>query len=292
MNIREMKAEDIEQVRQLDALAFSAYRKNIRKSQDVLFSLISNPKGCFVVEEEKIVGYIFSHIWGKLAWIGTFGIDPKYQGRGIGKRLFETVLKYLNNQGCLIIGLETMADSAYNIGMYLKLGFHLIYPTLFFKKSFNSAPTIFEFNEAVNIEKVSELSRTVLKELDYTSEVENAIKNNWGKVIFFGEDNPYGFAILRFSSVFEGQPDYIATVNTLIINSNSEEKFLEALGRIEALTILNNRNELVLPVNCINPHIVQSLLQRGYQLQRNIVRLTYKGEYQNLKGIDLSRWGM
>ena len=37
---------------------------------------------------------------------------------------------------------------------------------------------------------------------------------------------------------------------------------------------------------------VQWLLKYGYKLQNNFTRMVYKGKYQELRGVDLSRWAM
>jgi ribosomal protein S18 acetylase RimI-like enzyme len=294
MNVRKMKVEDIDEIRKLDSLVFSAHRKDMRKSENILSNLKLNPEGCFVFEKNEIIGYVFSHIWGELAWIGTFGIHPGHQGKGIGKKLFENVLDFLNKQGCSIIGLETFSDSPYNIGMYLQLGFNPVYPTLIFKKLLNKndSSTEIGLSEENNIDIVSKLSKHVLKGLDYASEAQSALKDGWGKVLFFGINNPLGFAILRFSPTLEGQPENSAIVHTMIINSDSEEIFLDSLRKVEAFTEANDFKELIIPVNSINCNVVQWLLKYGYKLQNNFIRMVYKGKYQELRGVDLSRWAM
>lgn len=90
----------------------------------------------------------------------------------------------------------------------------------------------------------------------------------------------------------EGQPENSAIVHSMIINSDSEEIFWDSLRKVEAFTVANDFNELMIPVNSINCNVVQWLIKYGYKLQNNIMRMVYKGKYQDLRGVDLSRWAM
>jgi GNAT superfamily N-acetyltransferase len=65
----------------------------------------------------------FFRVWGKLGWIGTFGVDPDCHGLGIGKKLLTHAIESLENAGCTTIRLETMPDSPNNVGLYARSGF-------------------------------------------------------------------------------------------------------------------------------------------------------------------------
>jgi ribosomal protein S18 acetylase RimI-like enzyme len=61
---------------------------------------------CFVAEHQgRLVGFIVSYqLSGSFgiqqsAWIPTFGVDPDFMGRGIGKQLAETVFNYYKAKG-------------------------------------------------------------------------------------------------------------------------------------------------------------------------------------------------
>jgi len=77
------------------------------------------------------VGAIFSHTYGKLGWIGTFGVSTEYQEKGLGKQLMLKAIDYLDKEKNVTkLGLETMPDSAVNIGLYSKLGFKPAFHTI------------------------------------------------------------------------------------------------------------------------------------------------------------------
>jgi ribosomal protein S18 acetylase RimI-like enzyme len=65
-----------------------------------------NTDACFVAEHQgRLVGFIVSYqMTGSFgiqqsAWIPTFGVDPDFMGRGIGKRLAEAVFNYYKAKG-------------------------------------------------------------------------------------------------------------------------------------------------------------------------------------------------
>ena len=129
MIIRPMESTDLEEVRKLDAEVFSAYGTGVRSRENVASCLQLNPNGCFVATDAGIAGYVFSRIWGKVGWIGTFGVAEEDRGKAIGKSLLEQAVAALRQSGCSVIGLETMPESAYNMGFYLRRGFRFTLPS-------------------------------------------------------------------------------------------------------------------------------------------------------------------
>ena len=80
------------------------------------------PRGCFAAEVEgKVVGTAATIVYEeRFAWIGMVLVDPEYRGRGIGTRLLEKTIEYLDE-----IGIGTMKLDATPQGrpIYQKLGF-------------------------------------------------------------------------------------------------------------------------------------------------------------------------
>ncbi len=81
-------------------------------------------------KENRLVGEIhcykpepkvFKHILSDL----TIAIDPDYQGMGLGKRLFETLLEFVTNHKRDILRVELFARESNSkaIDMYTKIGF-------------------------------------------------------------------------------------------------------------------------------------------------------------------------
>ena len=52
--------------------------------------------------------------------VHTIGVDPAYQGRGIGRRLLDALLNFAGNA---VVHLEVRTDNAAAIGLYRSVGF-------------------------------------------------------------------------------------------------------------------------------------------------------------------------
>jgi ribosomal protein S18 acetylase RimI-like enzyme len=84
--------------------------------------LSASPEGCFVAETDgEVVGTAATISYeGRFAWIGMVLVDPARRGQGIGTKLLEKAIEYL--QGC---GIPSMKLDATPQGkpLYEKLGF-------------------------------------------------------------------------------------------------------------------------------------------------------------------------
>ena len=84
----------------------------------------------FVAElDSKVVGFLITYIlYGgfgleKSAWIGLFGVDPKYMGQGIGKRMAQEVFKEFKKMGVQNIYSSVKWDSTDLLSFFKSLGF-------------------------------------------------------------------------------------------------------------------------------------------------------------------------
>jgi predicted N-acetyltransferase YhbS len=84
----------------------------------------------FVAElDGKVVGFIITYIlYGgfglqKSAWIGLFGVEPKYMGSGIGKRMAKEVFDELTKINIKNIFTSVKWDSVDLLSFFKSLGF-------------------------------------------------------------------------------------------------------------------------------------------------------------------------
>jgi len=301
-----MKAGDWEEVSLIDTLAFNSYlqktgreKRNHHRSQaNLVASLAVHPKGCFVAEKDKLVGYIFSRIWGRLGWIGTFGVAPDYHGQGIGKRLITETVKRLKEANCTTIGLETMPDSPYNVGLYTKLGFNPSYPTIYLTKL--AAPIVpipsFSLFSEVNAQEATAyltlLSKSANHQVDYAVEAKNAREYGWGDTLLFGWPRPYGFAIVRKISVLQGSLQPICGIICAVIKPESRSQLGEVLQLLQSYAYSNQSSQITIPVNAIDSEALREVISNGFQIGGIMLRMIYQGKYILPKGIDMSRWAM
>jgi len=82
----------------------------------------ASPSGCFVMEDgARVVGTATTVCYeDRFAWISMVLVDPEYRNRGIGTKLLERTIEYLDDAG-----IPTMKLDATPLGkpLYEKLGF-------------------------------------------------------------------------------------------------------------------------------------------------------------------------
>lgn len=84
--------------------------------------LAASPGGCFVMEDaEKVVGTAATFPYeNRFAWISMVLVDPEYRNRGIGTKLLQQAVHYLDDAG-----IPTLKLDATPLGkpLYEKMGF-------------------------------------------------------------------------------------------------------------------------------------------------------------------------
>ncbi|MBN1427511.1 MAG: GNAT family N-acetyltransferase [Anaerolineae bacterium] len=304
-NIRPMSPDDWEMVSHLDALAFRAYYEKtgreipVRRTRaNIHASLAMNPSGCFVAEDDTVVGYVFSRFWGQAGWIGTFGVDPDHHGKGTGQKLLMEVIGGLKKAGCTTIGLETMPDSPHNVGLYTRIGFNPSYPTLYLTNSPAALSSTLPFTlfdqveEREGLSHITALSRAASRDLDYTMEARNAKDYGWGDTLLVGWPQPWAFAIIRTVSSREGASDPICEVTSLVVEPGSRERLGEVLQLLQPYAQQKQVGQITLPVNAIDSSALQEAMKNGFRVGRVLLRLVYQGECIRPEGIVMSRWIM
>lgn len=89
------------------------------------------PNGCFIAESDnKLVGHIFSVLFGEIGWIGLLIVNPEKRGKGIGAALMEAAINYLEENGAKTIKLEAVEEAA---PLYRRLGFVDAFDSLRFR---------------------------------------------------------------------------------------------------------------------------------------------------------------
>jgi GNAT superfamily N-acetyltransferase len=167
--------------------------------------LDGDPEGGFVALDDsgKPVGYIFTRTFGKVGFFGPFGVVPSYQGTAVGKALVQATIDYMERSGCTTIGLETMPETAYNLGLYSKLGFQLFTLTLRLQKSIAQGTKTLPSNiraiaspDDKLLEQVRRISNTLEVGLDFSKEVALLRKYSIGTCLTYEKDGQIsGFAL-------------------------------------------------------------------------------------------------
>ena len=127
--IRKIRAEDADAINSIQTSITKSSEKTdfrniigeqVRKNEDISFA---------AEIDGKIVGYMISYtIYGgfgldKSAWISTLGVDPKYMGQGIGKKLAEEIVQVYREKGIRYIFTTVRWDSVDLLSFFKTLGF-------------------------------------------------------------------------------------------------------------------------------------------------------------------------
>jgi GNAT superfamily N-acetyltransferase len=303
-SIHLMSADQSEAIAKLGVLAFTEYGEprgwnpSPRTQQNILACLNLNPSGCFVATVDEPVGFIFSRRWGEVGWIGTFGVHPDFQGQNIGQSLLDAALRHLEGAGCTTIGLETMPDSPYNVGMYARRGFRLMFPTLLLEKktSLPAQPVPYmllsQLPKAEAIPAVTRVSQAAWSGLDYAPEAKNADEYKWGETLLLGWPRPWGFAIVRTVPKLEGLLEPICDASALVAHPEMRHQFPQILQAVESFAHNRNVPQVSLPINALDWPVLQQALEYGFRVQHVMLRMFYKQNRVRPAGIDSSRWAM
>jgi ribosomal protein S18 acetylase RimI-like enzyme len=315
ITIRLMREEDADEVRRVDSLAFGEWWRQVsgqdvelpqRTRTNVLALLEKDPEGCFVAEEDgHVVGLIFSRTWGGVGWCGTFGVLPEYQGRGIGKQLIAASLGYLRRVPARVIGLETMPESPYNLGLYVRQGFQARLLTFLLGRSLDgpaegeSLPRWSSADTETKERWLADLrvaTGQIRPGLDYSKEVISTARHGLGETLVLTDGaRAIGMSTVWLVSSREGQGEELARVMILALHpAHTDERAFHALVEAsEALARACGKRKLAVTVNGRHPWAVERLLLWGYRIERAGVRMVLRGTDEGPSTddwVDLSRW--
>ncbi len=110
IRIRPLTELDITRITAIDERLTGVYRPDVWERR-IAYYLRRDPDACQVAEVgEKVVGFMLSDVRGgefgleeTSGWIERFGVDPDFQGRSIGRRLFESTVAYLKQHGAVAV---------------------------------------------------------------------------------------------------------------------------------------------------------------------------------------------
>jgi ribosomal protein S18 acetylase RimI-like enzyme len=106
IRIRSLTELDVARIVAIDERLTGVYRPEVWERR-VMYYLRRDPDACQVAEMGgKLVGFMLSDLRGgefgleeTSGWIERFGVDPDFQGRSIGRRLFEAVVDHMKRRG-------------------------------------------------------------------------------------------------------------------------------------------------------------------------------------------------
>jgi ribosomal protein S18 acetylase RimI-like enzyme len=129
LQIRRIRPEDADDIDRIQAaITKSAAKIDFRKIIEE--RVRKDDDASFVAEiDGKVVGYMITYtVYGgfgleKSAWIAMLGVDTRFMGQGIGKRLAEEIFRVYQNKGIQHIFTSVRWDSVDLLSFFKTLGF-------------------------------------------------------------------------------------------------------------------------------------------------------------------------
>jgi len=129
LTIRRLEARDANDISRIqEAIAKELGAINYQKIVEE--EATKEDRVSFVAElDGKAVGFMVAYIlYGafgleKSAWIGLFGVDPKYMGQGIGRSMAKKVLHVLKQMDIKTVFTSVRWDSTDLLSFFKSLGF-------------------------------------------------------------------------------------------------------------------------------------------------------------------------
>jgi len=251
------------------------------------------------------VGFIFSCSWGSAAWFGTFAVLPEQQGRGLGKALVVASLDYLRQVPGRAIGLETMPESAANMGLYMKMGFQprllnlLLARPLARQNSDDANLPRWSAADPVTrqhwLAELREACGRIYPGLDWSKEVLLTEQFGMGEtLVLTAAGRAVGLSVVALAGAREGLARERAHVQALALHPDhtSAETFRTLLAASESLAAA--RGKEMLTVSCYAAHTwaLEQLLAWGYRVERGLLRMVLAGEEgpAGADHVELARW--
>ncbi|MDH7507998.1 MAG: GNAT family N-acetyltransferase [Methanomassiliicoccales archaeon] len=297
--------QDIEKAREMAQKAWSdmATRDAGRRisypmrSKKIIEAYIwKEPKGCFVAEKcESIVGAAYSHVWGKLGWIGPIEVLPEFQNRGIGRALLSECEDFLRRSGCETIGIETMSHLPKNLHFYLSNGYRPDALTVIAEKPLTQKQQVRlqEYNEIEEIkhdpisirEAVRRIGSKISDGLDPFKDIEMIVERKLGSVFVWRMKRQIiGFGLLH-TYLKDEEGDY-ASIRVILVDPDyigSEIGFDALVRTCENESLMNGKKRIFARFPVINDLIYKKMAMNGYVIKGANIRM-FKGSSFNQRG--------
>jgi len=305
--IRPMLEDDIEDVRRVGQITWSdvatrdigkKVRYPVRPRKVIEAYSWSDPQGCLVAEKEgEVVGSIFSHVWGRVGWIGPFEVLPELQSKGVGKALFAAAEGHLLRRGCAITGLETMAHVPRNIQFYMRAGYTPGDLALISTKVLGPAVGSNRLERAGEGERDELLawskaaSAAINPYLDYSSEIVMALEKDLGPVFVLRQDA----RIKALAVVHAYHPLAEADHSSLRLlltppDEKDEGAFREVMAGIEHRMFEMGRRRLFARFLSSKVQMFNLLADLDYRVEGANVRLSKPRDYAEKGEFNMAAW--
>ncbi len=119
--------DDIPEALRIDGSAFDEFwRFDTRALTEAMAATRSSILHIVRSPEEGLAGFAVTGAGQTIAYLQRLAVDPRWQGRGIGRSLVRTAARWAKRSGVGALMLNTQSDNEGAIGLYESEGFHVL----------------------------------------------------------------------------------------------------------------------------------------------------------------------
>jgi len=240
------------------------------------------PQNVLVLEKDgAAAGWAMVHAWGTLGWVGPVAVDPEVQGLGLGKVLVTWCLEKLGGVGCTTVGLETWAQAADNVGLYLKQGFGIGPLICLVEKESSLADGVLNARRVVfpgqiesEMEALKEMWCAVQPGLDYSVPLACMLACGMGELLVWGNGGMVeAAALLRLQPFTESGMEPSAAVDLLSVRPQFQDRLSRYVEDLSAAAAQSGKRFLRIPAPATDPAGMRLLLDCGFRLVKTRLRM-------------------
>ena len=245
-----------------------------------------------------IAAFNMVHRSGVEGWMGPLAVRTEYQGTGAGKEVVARGVKWLQDAGARVIGLETMPRTMDNIGFYSGLGFlpgKLTITLTLDGASSDQVPDLLsragahERDDALI--QIRALTEAVAPGYDFTREI--ALTHSLGlgdTVLIRDKDVIVGFALCHYVPLVDGRARDELRVLKLALAS--EQLFDPVIGALRDLARRSGTARVAIRVQGDCANLYRHLVAKGARVRWTDLRMALNGyaEQPPARGVLLSNW--
>ena len=126
-SIRMAQGGDASEIRRIARMAYAKYIPRIGREPAPMAADydadVAARRAVVIGADAKLRGYMVAWSEGDAYFIENIGIEPQYQGRGLGRRLIEHAVSEARRAGLAALSLYTNEAMTENLAMYAHIGF-------------------------------------------------------------------------------------------------------------------------------------------------------------------------
>jgi len=309
IKVRKMTSRDLDEIRKVGQDAWSDMASRdlgrkvwypLRPKRLIESYMLQEPGGCLVAEcEGKLVSSAYSHVWGKIGWVGPLEVLPEYQNMGVGKTILRACEDYLRSRGCEVVGVETMCHIPKNIHFYLSAGFVSNRLTLIMEKPLAHGDERLRMAREIGREEIREilpsvasLSRKMHPLLDYSVEFEIVERMGLGSAFVLEEREKLVGAALLHTFRRQGGVDF-SSFKLLMVDPQYPDQpaaLRDLIRGCEMKSRAQKKKKIYVRLGGDNLPLYEQMNSAGYRIVGANIRMTKPGSYREEGMCHLSSW--